>query len=99
MSKVVPFERGSEYLLHRARVNRRAGRLLDALELQRRALEQEDTPACRMDLAQILCQMGCYEESNRILAGMLAAGNPPTDCYFGCVATTWAWGRTIWPTG
>ncbi len=83
MSKVVPFERGSEYLLHRARVNRRAGRLLDALELQRRALEQEDTPACRMDLAQILCQMGCYEESNRILAGMLAAGNPPTDCYFG----------------
>lgn len=79
----MPFERGSEYLLHRVRVNRRAGRLLDALALQRRALEQEDTPGCRMDLAQILCQMGCYEESNRVLAGMLGAGNPPNDCYFG----------------
>ncbi|HIS01687.1 MAG TPA: hypothetical protein IAA74_08820 [Candidatus Excrementavichristensenella intestinipullorum] len=83
MSKVVPFERGSEYLLHRVRINRRAGRLLDALALQRRALEQEDTPACRMDLAQILCQMGCYEESNRILAGILGMGDPPNDCYFG----------------
>lgn len=57
--------------------------MLDALALQRRAAEQEDSPACRMDMAQILCQMGCYEESNRVLAGMLAEKDPPNDCYFG----------------
>ena len=83
MSKVVPFERGKEYLMRRAQVNRQAGRLLDALALQRRATEQEDSPACRMDLAQTLCQMGCYEESNRILAGMLSEPDAPGDCYFG----------------
>ena len=83
MNKVVPFERGNDYLMRRAQVNRQAGRLLDALALQRRATEQEDSPACRMDLAQTLCQMGCYEESNRILAGMLGEPDAPGDCYFG----------------
>jgi len=41
MSKVVPFSRSAAYLYQRAVINRREGHLLDALELNRRALEKD----------------------------------------------------------
>ncbi len=84
MSKVVPFERGADYIRQRAARGRREGRLLDALALFRRAVEREpDNMSYLMDMAETLCEMGCYAESNRVLAGMLSSKDAPDDCYFG----------------
>lgn len=84
MSKVVPFERSVEYLTARAALGRREGRLLDALSLFRRAAEREPhNLKHRMDMAETLCEMGCYTESNRVLAAMLPEKSAPDDCYFG----------------
>ncbi len=84
MSKVVPFTRSAAYLYQRAVINRREGHLLDALELTRRALEKDpDNIDYELDLAQVLCELGCYVPSNRILVRMLAKDPSLTECYFG----------------
>lgn len=84
MSKVVPFTRSADYLHQRAVINRREGHLLDALELTRRALEKDpENIDYELDLAQILCELGLYVESNRILARMLARDQNLSECYFG----------------
>ncbi len=84
MSKVVPFTRSAAYLYQRAVINRREGHLLDALELTRRALEKDPGNVdYELDLAQVLCELGCYVQSNRILTRMLAEDNTLTECYFG----------------
>jgi tetratricopeptide (TPR) repeat protein len=84
MSKVVPFSRSAAYLYQRAVINRREGHLLDALELNRRALEKDpDNVDYELDLAQVLCELGCYVQSNRILTRMLARDSSLSECYFG----------------
>ncbi len=84
MSKVVPFSRSAAYLYQRAVKNRREGHLLDALELTRRALEKDPGNAdYELDMAQVLCELGCYVQSNRILARMLARDSSLGECYFG----------------
>lgn len=84
MSKVVPFSRSAAYLYQRAVINRREGHLLDALELTRRALEKDPGNVdYELDLAQILCELGCFVQSNRILTRMLAVDGTLSECYFG----------------
>lgn len=84
MRKVVPFERDNAYLIDRAALNRRQGHLLDALSLYRRALENApDEAQVAMDMAETLCEMGCYEQSARALCAMLVRPDAPQDCYFG----------------
>lgn len=84
MSNVVPFSRSAEYLHQRALKNRRDQHLLDALELLRRALEQDEfNPEYQMDLAETYCEMGCHLESNRILTRILTLGQPSNECLFG----------------
>lgn len=84
MSKVVPFSRSAAYLYQRAAKNRREGHLLDALELTRRALEKDPgNKDYELDLAQILCELGSYVQSNRVLSRMLAEDGSLTEAYFG----------------
>ncbi len=84
MSKVVPFSRSAAYLYQRAVKNRREGHLLDALELTRRALEKDPGNVdYELDLAQVLCELGCYVQSNRVLTRMLAQDSSLSECYFG----------------
>ena len=84
MNKVVPFERDARFLRDRARRGRREGRLLDALALFRRAAEREpENHAYIIDVAETLCAMGCFAQSNRVLAGMLSRPGAPNDCYLG----------------
>ena len=84
MSKVVPFTRSADYLHQRAIINRREGHMLDALELTRRALEKDpENIDYELDLAQVLCELGLYVESNRILTRMLARDQTLSECYFG----------------
>ena len=55
--KVVSLRRNAAYLHHRAMLNRRDNRVVDALELMRRAVEASpDNREYRLDLAELLCE-------------------------------------------
>lgn len=82
--KVVSFERSSAYVHHRAMVNRRENNPVDALELMRRAVERSpENREYRLDLAELYCEMGCHEQSNRLLLDMLADADAPAECFYG----------------
>lgn len=82
--KVVSFDRSSAYVHHRAMVNRRENNPIDALELMRHAVEHSpDNREYRLDLAELYCEMGCYEQSNSLLLDMLADENAPSECFYG----------------
>ncbi|MEG1844670.1 MAG: hypothetical protein RR296_10530 [Clostridia bacterium] len=94
MNKVVSFQQDNEYLHRRADVNRRAGRLLEALLLERRAVEQApDSTTCRMEVARTLTEMGCYVASNKVIYGALADPRAPAECYFGLCCNYFAIGQ------
>ena len=81
---VVAFKRSSAYVHHRAMMNRRENNIVDALELMRRAVEAApENREYRLDLAELYCEMGCHEQSTRLLLDMLAEGDGPTECYYG----------------
>ncbi len=82
--KVVSFKRSPAYAHHRAMLNRQDNNIMDALELMRSAVEQSpDNPEYRLDLAELYCEMGCHEQSARLLLDMLAEDNGPAECYYG----------------
>ena len=82
--KVVPIKRSPAYVHHRAMLNRRDNNIVDALELMRQAVEQSpDNREYRLDLAELYCEMGCHEQSTRLLLDMLAEENGPSECYYG----------------
>ena len=82
--KVVSFKRSPAYAHHRAMLNRQDNNIMDALELMRSAVEQSpDNPEYRLDLAELYCEMGCHEQSARLLLDMLAEENGPAECYYG----------------
>lgn len=82
--KVVSFDRSSAYVHHRAMINRRENNPVDALELMRHAVERSpENQEYRLDLAELYCEMGCHEQSSRLLLDMLAGSNAPAECYYG----------------
>ena len=82
--KVVSFTRTPAYVHHRAMMNRRDNNIVDALELMRRAVEEQpQNREYRLDLAELYCEMGCHEQSSRLLLDMLAEGDGPSECYYG----------------
>lgn len=82
--KVVSFDRSAAYLHHRAMMNRRDNRTVDALELMRRAVEASpENSEYRLDLAELYCEMGCHEQSARLLLDMLSEEDAPSECYYG----------------
>ncbi len=82
--KVVSFERSAAYVHHRAMKNRRDNNPVDALELMRHAVEHSpENREYKLDLAEMYCEMGCHEQSNRILLDMLAEKDAPDECYYG----------------
>ena len=82
--KVVSIDRSAAYVHHRAMKNRRDNNPVDALELLRSAVEQSpENREYKLDLAEMYCEMGCHEQSNRILLDLLAEKNAPAECYYG----------------
>lgn len=82
--KVVPFDRSAAYVHHRALKNRRDNNPLDALELMRHAVEHSpENREYLLDLAELYCELGCHEQSNRILLDILAGPDAPSECYYG----------------
>ena len=82
--KLVSFQRSPAYVHHRAMLNRRDNNIVDALELMRRAVEESpDNREYRLDLAELYCEMGCHNQSSRLLLDMLAEEDCPSECYYG----------------
>ena len=82
--KVVSFDRSAAYVHHRAMKNMRNNNPVDALELMRHAVEHSpDNREYLLDLAEMYCEMGCHEQSNRILLDMIAQKDAPAECYYG----------------
>lgn len=82
--KVVSFNQSSAYAHHRAMVNRRENNPVDALELMRQAVERApENVEYRLDLAELYCEMGCHEQSSRLLLDMLSRRGAPAECYYG----------------
>ena len=82
--KVVSIDRSAAYVHHRAMKNRRDNNYVDALELMRNAVEHSpENREYRLDLAEMYCEMGCHEQSNRILLDLLTEQDAPAECYYG----------------
>jgi len=82
--KVVPFERGADFIHQRAMKNLRDNNIVDALELMRSAVEHSpDNDDYRLELAQLLCDAGCPLSSNRLLLDMLARNSNSDECLYG----------------
>jgi len=62
-------------------MNRRDNNFVDALELMRGAVEASpDNREYLLDLAEMYCEMGCHEQSNRILLDMLSRNDAELAC-------------------
>ena len=82
--RIVAFERSPAYVHHRAMMNRRDNRVVDALELLRQAVERSpENREYKLDLAELYCEIGCHAQSNRLLLDMLAEKDSPAECYYG----------------
>ncbi len=81
---VVPFARSTAYWHRRAMDNRRSLRFPEAVELLRSAARQEpDNVEIQMDLAETLSEMECFEQSSRLLYGLLSRDPNLAECYYG----------------
>ena len=84
MKNVVPFARSTGYLMRHARSNAQKKRYLDALELYRRAAEQNpQSSEALMGMAHMYTQMGLSEMSDRLLRRIATAGGGRDLCCFG----------------
>ncbi|MGI6240245.1 MAG: tetratricopeptide repeat protein, partial [Christensenellales bacterium] len=81
--KIVPFDRGADFVHQRAMKNRRDNNVLDALELMRKAVEvSPENEGYRMDLAELLTELGCLTQSNQVLLDMLTKGERKDECLY-----------------
>lgn len=93
--KLVNFDRSAAYVHHRALKNMRDNNPVDALELMRHAVEHSpQNREYKLDLAEMYCEMGCHEQSNRILLDMIAQKDAPAECYYGLALNHF--GRNEW---
>lgn len=82
--KVVPFERGADFIRQRAMKNFRNNNIIEALELMRKAVEASpENDDYRLELAQLLCDAGCPTSSSRLLLDMLVRGVNADECLYG----------------
>lgn len=82
--KVVPFERGADFIRQRAMKNFRDNNIVEALELMRKAVETSpENDDYRLELAQLLCDAGCPASSSRLLLDMLVRDVNADECLYG----------------
>ena len=92
---VVPFERDADFLRQRALKNQKDNHLIDALELMRKAVEaQPDNDEYRMELAQLLTEVGCPERSNREWLTLIYDPDNRGRCFYGMAMNQLAQGDT-----
>jgi len=82
--KIVPFERGADFIHQRAMKNLRDNNIVDAIELMRKAVEASpENDDYRLELAQLMCDAGCPLASNKLLLDMFVRNVKVDDCLYG----------------
>ncbi len=66
---------------------------VEAVELYRQALEKEDSPALRLDLAEALADLQCYEQASNLLYPMLRRADAPIETWLLLARCNLALGR------
>ncbi|MBE5803156.1 MAG: hypothetical protein E7316_01420 [Clostridiales bacterium] len=94
MGQVVPFRLSAGKMRRSAYEHRRRGHPMEAVELLRRAAQQEDTPAGWLHLAEELRRLGCYEQASVLLYRMLAHPDVPILTWMELARAQAALGRT-----
>ena len=94
MGQVVPFRLSAGKMRRSAYEHRRKGHPMEAVELLRRAAQQEDTPAGWLHLAEELRRLGCYEQASTLLYRMLAGPDAPIQAWMELARSQAALGRT-----
>lgn len=85
--RIVPFPSSPAYVRRKALENRREGRLLEAMDLFRRAMELDPSDdATPLDLAELLSEVGCFEQSNQVLYRLLSRSCQVPEAYYGLAA-------------
>lgn len=79
--KVVPFRLTATRMRRRAEEHARRGRTLEAIELYRRAAQEDELPTGWLYLARLLRSCSCYEQAMRVLYRMISRGNVPSDAW------------------
>lgn len=77
MGQVVPFRLSAGKMRKGAYEHRRRGHPMEAVELLRRAAQQENTPAGWLHLAEELRRLGCYEQAATLLYRLTAGQDIP----------------------
>lgn len=94
MGQVVPFRLSAGKMRRSAYEHRRRGHPMEAVELLRRAAQQEDSPSGWLHLAEELRHLGCYEQASTLLYRMLARPEPPIQVWMELAKAQAALGRT-----
>jgi len=82
--KVISFDQNGEFYHRKARKHMDNSNYLNALNLYRKAVEKEpQNVEYLLDLAEVFTEMGCYDQSSRVLFTILQKEKARFDCYFG----------------
>lgn len=82
--KVIPFDQTGQFYHRKAKKHMDNNNYLNALYLYRKAVEKEpQNVEYQLDLAEVFTEMGCFDQSSRILFSILQKEKARFDCYFG----------------
>lgn len=82
--KVIPFDQNGQFYHRKARKHMDNNNYLNALNLYRKAVEKEpQNVEYLLDLAEVFTEMGCFDQSSRVLFTILQKEKARFDCYFG----------------
>ncbi len=81
---ILPFEQSGEFFHRIGQSKLDRSNYTDALLYYRRALEKDpENVEYRLAMAETFTEMGCFEDSNRILLNLVQHDNEQTECFFG----------------
>src|SRR5690554_1773027 len=82
--KVIPFDQNGQFYHRKAKKHMDNNNYLNALSLYRKAVEKEpQNVEYLLDLAEVFTEMGCFDQSSKVLFSILQRENARVDCYFG----------------
>lgn len=82
--KVIPFDQSGQFYYRKAKKHMNNNNYLGALNLYRKAIEKEPHNIdYLLDLAEVFTEMGCFDQSSRVLFTVLQKEKARIDCYFG----------------
>lgn len=82
--KVIPFDQNGQFYYKKAKKHMDNNNYLNALSLYRKAVEKEPQNVdYLLDLAEVFTEMGCFNQSSRVLFSILQQEDSRVDCYFG----------------